>query len=90
MREVLAIAHDARREARVVLVGSSVLVDPIETDSFLYRVSVPLSPARAVDLNEQLANQITKRTDLMADPGLKFVPMFIGTRTRVGDSDRTA
>lgn len=90
VRKVLEIAHDARREARVVLVGSAVLVDPIERDSFLYSLSAPLSPARAVDLNEQLANRITNRPDLMADPGLKFVPMFIGTRTHVGDSERTA
>ena len=89
-RDVLGIAHDVRRGVEAVLIGSAVLVDPIERDTFLYKLRVPLSPARAVDLDEQLANRITNRPDLMANPGLKFVPMFIGTRVDVGDPERTA
>ena len=90
VREVLKIAYDIQRAAKVVLVDTAVLVDPIECDSFLYKLSVPLSPARAVDLNEQLAYRITDRPDLMADPGTKFVPMFIGARIDAGDSERAA
>ena len=90
VREVLKIAHDIRRAAKVVLFDTAVLVDGSGPDSFLYKLRLPLSPARAVDLNERLADRITKRPDLMADPGTKFVPMFIGARIDVGDSERTA
>ena len=90
VREVLKIAHDVRRAANVVPVDTAVLVDPIERDSFLYKLRIPLSPARAVDLNEQLAHRVTNRPDLMADPGTKFVPMFIGARIDAGHSERAA
>ena len=89
VREVLKIAHDIRRAAKVVLVDMTVLVDGSGPDSFLYKLRIPLSPARAADLNERLADRITNRQDLMADPGMKFVPMFIGARIDVGDSERT-
>ena len=90
VREVLRIAHDVRRAANVVPVDSAVLADAGEPDSFLCKLRIPLSPAQAVDLNERLAHRITSRPDLMADPGTKFVPMFIGTRIDAGDSERTA
>ena len=90
VREVLKIAHDVRRAANVVLFDSAVLADASEPDSFLCKLRIPLSPAQAVDLNERLAHRITKRPDLMADPGTKFIPMFIGARTDAGDSERTA
>ena len=90
VREVLKIAHDVQRAAKVVLVDTAVLVDGSEPDSFLYKLRIPLSPVHAVDLNERLAHRITNRPDLMADPGTKFVPMFIGARIDAGDSERTA
>ena len=90
VREVLKIAHDVRRAANVVLFDSAVLGGASEPDSFLYKLRIPLSPAHAVDLNERLAHRITKRPDLMADPGTKFVPMFIGARIDAGDSERAA
>lgn len=89
-REVLKIAYDIQRAAKVVLVDTAVLVNAIERDSFLYKLRIPLSPARAVDLNERLAHRVTNRPDLMADPGTKFVPMFIGARIDAGDSERAA
>lgn len=91
VREVLQIAHDIRRATKVVLLlDTAILVDGSEPDSFLYKLRIPLSPTRAADLNERLADRITSRPDLMADPGTKFVPMFIGTRIDAGHSERTA
>ena len=90
VREVLNIAYDVQRVEKVVLVDTAVLVDGSEPDSFLCKLRIPLSPARAADLNERLADRITDRPDLMTDPGTKFVPMFIGTRIDAGHSERTA
>ena len=91
VRKVLHIAHDVQRAAKVVLRAAKVVpVDGSEPDSFLYKLRIPLSPVHAVDLNERLAHRITNRPDLMADPGTKFVPMFIGARIDAGDSERTA
>lgn len=90
VREVLGIAHDIQRGAKTVLVGSDFSADPLIPDWFSCELTVPLSPAGAVDLNEQLAERVTIRPDLMADPGMKFTPIFIGTRIDVGDAERTA
>lgn len=90
VREVLGIARDIRRDAKAVLVGSDFWADPLIADWFSCQLTVPLSPAGAVDLNEQLAERVTSRPDLMADPGMKFVPTFIGTRIDAGDAERTA
>ena len=90
VREVIGIAHEIRCAENVVLVDSNVEVSPIESDSFLYRLCVPLLPAGAVALNERFANRITNRPDLMPDPATKFLPMFIGTRIDVGNAERTA
>ena len=90
MREVLQIAHDVRRAAKVGLLDAAVPVGGSEPDSFLYKLRLPLSPTRAADLNERFADRIASRPDLMADPGTKFVPMFIGARIDAGHSERTA
>ena len=46
------------------------------------------SPDCAADLNETLANRLVSQPDLMADPGTKFVPMFIGIRVDGGHTER--
>ena len=63
MREVLQIAHDIRRAAKIVLLDTAVLVDGGEPDSFLYKLRIPSSPTRAADLDERLADRITSRPD---------------------------
>ena len=85
-RAVLQIAQEIRRAANVRHVETAVVEDCTEPDSFLYKVHVAASPAVAVDLNEKVADRIVARPDLMADPGLEFVPMFIGTRVDAGHS----
>ena len=90
VREVLNLVHDVQRAEKIFLVDTAVPVGGSEPDSFLCKLRIPLSPTRAADLNERLADRITDRPDLMADPGTKFVPMFIGTRIDPGHSERTA
>ena len=51
-------------------------------------IPVFASPDRAADLNETLANRLVSQLDLMADPGTKFVPMFIGIRVDGGHTER--
>ena len=90
VREVLNLVHDVQRAEKVFLVDTAVPVGGSEPDSFLCKLRIPLSPTRAADLNERLADRITDRPDLMTDPGTKFVPMFIGTRIDAGHSERAA
>ena len=47
-----------------------------DSDSFLYQRAIYAEPTLAASLNERLADQIAARSDLLADPGLKFVAVF--------------
>ena len=85
-REVLRITHEILRASNVRRVKDGILGDHTNPDSFLYELHVLTSPDQAVRLNEELADRIVARSDLMEDPGLKFVPVFIGTTV---DADHT-
>ena len=88
--EVLQIVHEIQSAANLVLLKAVVLTDDNDPDSFLYDICIPAPPSRAADLNEELADRLADRPELMADPGTKFVPMFIGTRVDAGYCERTA
>ena len=90
VREVLHIAHEIQSAANVILRQTAVLADGNDPDSFLYDICIPASPTRTADLNEELADRLADRPELMADPGTKFAPMFIGTRVDAGYCERTA
>lgn len=83
-RQVLQIAQEVRSAANARQVQTAVVEDRTEPDSFLYKIHVLASPTASADLNEQLADRVVARPDLMADPGLEFVPMFIGVRLDAG------
>ncbi len=57
-----------------------------EASSFLMTVYVIASSSRAADLNCELASRWAESPVLMADPGLRFKPMFIGM---FGNGDHT-
>ena len=78
VREILQIALDVQNAAKIRRVITGFLKDITEPDSFLCKLHVLTSPADAAVLNEQLADQIVARSELMDDPGFAFVPMFIG------------
>ena len=82
VQEVLRTAHEILVDAGVRRTNSSELkADP---DSLLFLIHVFASPERAAELNEALADRIADRPELMADPGVRFVPMFIGVRADGG------
>ena len=60
--------------------------DPLELHSFLYKRIVMAASASAVELNKELADQMIDRPDLMSDPGIRFMPMFIGAQHDGGNT----
>ena len=89
VQEVLRIAHAILKAEGIRRIAQSTLVaDATDPESFLYEIHVFAPPHRAAELNETLAIRLVDRPDLMADPGTKFVPMFIGIRVDGGHANR--
>lgn len=77
VRAVLRIVAEVQREERVRTFKTT--IRSVESDdSFLYDRWVHAPPPVASMLNECIADRITESLELMADPGLKFVPAFTG------------
>jgi tetratricopeptide (TPR) repeat protein len=83
-REVLRVARSILQSSTVRTLHSSLLCDRTEIDSFLYEIQIIVTVDAAVDLNQRLADDIVANPRLMADPGRKFTPMFIGTKDSGG------
>ena len=91
IQEVLRTAHEILAAAGVRRTNLSELKTyGTEPDSFLFLVHVFASPERAAELNEALADRIADRPEPMADPGVGFVPMFIGARADGGHPARAS
>ena len=89
VQEVLRITHDILKAEGIQRIAYSTLVAETGcTDSFLYKIHICASPDRAAELNETLAERVAQEPELIADPGTKFVPMFIGTRVDAGHTRR--
>ena len=89
VQELLQVVHEILKSAGIRRIAESVLMaDHTDPDSFLYLIRIFASPDRAADLNELLANRLADQSDLMVDPGTRFVPMFIGIRVDDGHSRR--
>ena len=78
-REALRTADSLRSDARIRPNGAIVVPSQDEPGSFLFEYRLITSPTSAGDLNEALALRWAESPKAMADPGLKFLPMFIGT-----------
>lgn len=78
-RETLQAADSLRSDARIRPNGAIVVPSRDEPGSFLFEYRLITSPTSAGDLNEALALRWAQSPKAMADPGLKFLPMFIGT-----------
>ena len=76
---MLRAADALRCEARIRPAGTTIVPSLDEPGSFLYEYRLIVRPAAAADLNEALARRWAESPSAMADPGLKFLPMFIGT-----------
>ena len=81
VQRVLEIAGSIQRAEGVRGTKVSAKLDQDEPHSFLFRRFVCASPETAAALNSTLAEEIVSHDDLVEDPGLLFVPLFIG----VGD-----
>lgn len=81
IQEVLRTVHEILADTGIRRASRSARVYATDPDSFLFEILVFASPERAADLNGMLADRIADRPELMADPGIRFVPMFIGVRT---------
>ena len=87
LREVLAVAHEVLRSSKMRMGRVEVHADEHEPDSFLCEYFVMASPKRAEDLNETLDAQIRDCPHLMDDPGLRFMPAFIGASVDGGQTE---
>ena len=85
-RNVLRTADAIRCDAHVRPNGFIIVPSVEESGSFLYEYRLIASPSVATDLNETLALRWAESPELMADPGLKFLPMFVGTVVNGGHS----
>ncbi len=81
IQRVLEIAGSIQRTESVPSAGISAKLDQDQPNSFLFRRFVTASPEMAATLNSTLADEIVSHDDLVEDPGLLFVHLFVG----VGD-----
>ena len=89
VRKVIRIAQRVRLAAKVRQAGSAIHSVHGEPDRFSFTIYVHTSTRHAVDLNTEFAERIVSDKALMTDPGLKFVPMFIGKNVH-GSNSRAA
>lgn len=78
VRRVLEIASSLQRAEGVHGARTPAKLDQDEPHSFLFRRFVNASPERAAALNAELADQVVSQDGLLEDPGLRFVPLFVG------------
>ena len=83
IQRVLEIASSILRTECVHGARIPSKVDQDEPHSFLFRRFVITSPEMAATLNSTLADEVVSHDDLAADPGLLFIPFFVG----VSDQD---
>ncbi len=81
VQRVLEIAGALQHGEGVRGAKAATQLDQDEPDSFLFRRFIGAAPATAAKLNSKLADEIGADDDLMQDPGLRFIPLFVG----VGD-----
>ena len=78
VERVLEIAGSIQRTESVPSTGISAKLDQDEPHSFLFRRFVTASPEMAATLNSTLADEIVSHDDLVEDPCLLFVHLFVG------------
>ena len=78
--EILNLADFIQRDRKIRSARWRIWPDPEDSSSHVFERHVLTTPLEAALMNEELAGQIAEKPDLMRNPGIKFVPMFIGTR----------
>ena len=80
VRRVLGILADIQRSEHVRTSNTAIRLrcdNPAE--SYFYERVIAAPPTVASEMNERLADEVTARPDLMADPGLRFIAAFTGS-----------
>ena len=78
VRGVLEVAREVRLAASVPGVNAIHIIEQPDYGSILWSSQVPAPPKTAARLNEELADRLAVRDDLLEDPGLQLVVMFEG------------
>lgn len=78
-REALRAADLMRRDAQIRPNGVEIIPSRFEPRSFLYEYRLFAPPNVAGELSEALSLRWAESPRAMADPGLEFLPMFIGS-----------
>ena len=86
VRKVLSASHEVMQRARVNMETVDILADEEEEGSFLFEIFLSASREKAHECNVELDERIVAQEELTKDPGLNFVPVFLGAN---GDVDRT-
>ena len=86
VRKVLAASHEVMRQTRVRMENVDIVVDEDEEGSFLFEIFLTASREKAQECNVKLDERIVAREELTEDPGLNFIPVFLGAS---GDVDRS-
>ena len=87
LQEVVAIAYEVLRSSKIRTGRVELHADEHEPDYFLFECFVMTSPEKAEELNEALDARIRDCPHLMDDPGLRFMPAFIGASVDGGQSE---
>lgn len=78
VRQVLGVLCVVQASGKARSVQGTIIADPDEKHCFLYEQHVQVSPDQASVLNRRFVDEVVSRGELMEDPGLNFVPMFVG------------
>ena len=80
VRKVIRLAHEIRVEKgrHLAMTQPMALMFDAETNSISYVLNVFVTAATAAEMNSELANRVVSQNDLMADPGMRFVVLFVG------------
>lgn len=85
VRKVLAASHEVMQQTKVSMGTVDILADEEEEGSFLFEIFLTASREKAQECNVKLDERIVAREELTEDPGLNFIPVFLGAG---GDVDR--
>ena len=78
VRRVLAASHEVMQQTKVSMETVDILADKEEEGSFLFEIFLTASREKAQECNVKLDERIVAHEELTEDPGLNFIPVFLG------------
>ena len=78
VRQVVGMLCAVQANDKARSVQSTIIADPDDPHSFMYEQHVQASSDRAALLNGRFVDEVASDGELMKDPGLNFVAMFVG------------